>query len=129
LLRGVYPRAARGADPGARSDGTRINYSNFRHTPLALRFLSSQEDAIGIRLRDVIGVDNLMCGSDYRHSESTFPHSRKILADILVPRRYADLFTEIPEHHFRVDASSSEIRARRRADADVRLVIHSGPHE
>ena len=34
------------------------------------------------------------------------------LKDILVPRRYADLFTEIPEHRFRFDASSSEIRAR-----------------
>ena len=39
----------------------------------------------------------------------------RALADIPVPRRYADLFTEIPEHHFRVDISSSEIRARGRA--------------
>ena len=38
----------------------------------------------------------------------------RALNDILVPRRYADLFTEIPEHHFRVDTSSSEIRARGR---------------
>jgi hypothetical protein len=44
--------------------------------------LSFQEDAIGIRLRDVIGVDNMMWGSDYPHSESTFPQSRKILAEI-----------------------------------------------
>ena len=50
------------------------------------------------------------------------------LNDIPVPRRYADLFTEIPEHRFRVDTSSSEIRARRRADGDVQLVIHSEPH-
>ena len=40
----------------------------------------------------------------------------RALNDIPVPRRYADLFTEIPEHVFRVDTSSSEIRARRRAD-------------
>ncbi len=46
-------------------------------------FLSFQEDAIGIRLRDVIGVDNMMWGSDYPHSESTFPQSRKVLAEIL----------------------------------------------
>ena len=45
--------------------------------------LSFQEDAVGIRLRDTIGVDNMMWGSDYPHSESTFPRSRKILADIL----------------------------------------------
>jgi len=45
--------------------------------------LSFQEDAIGVRLRDVIGVDNMMWGSDYPHSESTFPQSQKILAEIL----------------------------------------------
>src|SRR5437868_3462888 len=36
----------------------------------------------------------------------------RALNDIPVPRRYADLFTEIPEHRFRVDISSSELRAR-----------------
>jgi predicted TIM-barrel fold metal-dependent hydrolase len=44
--------------------------------------LSFQEDAIGVRLRDVIGVDNMMWGSDYPHSESTIPQSRKILAGV-----------------------------------------------
>ncbi len=44
--------------------------------------LSFQEDAIGIRLRDVIGPDNMMWdnmmwGSDYPHSESTFPNRAK----------------------------------------------------
>jgi nicotinic acid mononucleotide adenylyltransferase len=52
----------------------------------------------------------------------------RALNDIPVPRRYADLFAEIPEHRFRVDTSSSEIRARRRADGDVQLVIQSEPH-
>ena len=37
----------------------------------------------------------------------------RLLSDIPVPRRYADLFSEIPEHRFRFDTSSSEIRARR----------------
>ena len=46
-------------------------------------FLSFQEDAVGIRLRDVIGVDNMMWGSDYPHSESTFPESRRIISQIL----------------------------------------------
>lgn len=45
--------------------------------------LSFQEDDIGVRLRDVIGVDNMMWGSDYPHSESTFPQSRQILDRIL----------------------------------------------
>ena len=46
-------------------------------------YLSFQEDGIGIRLRDVIGVDRLMWGSDYPHAESTFPKSREILESIL----------------------------------------------
>ena len=46
-------------------------------------FLSFQEDEIGIRLRDRIGVDRMMWGSDYPHSESTFPRSREILDEIL----------------------------------------------
>jgi predicted TIM-barrel fold metal-dependent hydrolase len=54
--------------------------SDFFHRNVVLSF---QEDAIGIRLRDVIGTDTLMWGSDYPHSESTFPRSRQILAEIL----------------------------------------------
>jgi hypothetical protein len=36
----------------------------------------------------------------------------RTLSDIPVPRRYTEIFTEIPEHRFRLDTSSSEIRAR-----------------
>ena len=46
-------------------------------------FLSFQEDDIGIRLRDRIGVDCMMWSSDYPHSESTFPRSRQVLDEIL----------------------------------------------
>ena len=46
-------------------------------------FLGFQEDGLGMRLRDVIGVTTLQWGSDYPHIESTFPRSRDILDDIL----------------------------------------------
>ncbi|MBO0737383.1 MAG: hypothetical protein J2P48_12560 [Alphaproteobacteria bacterium] len=39
----------------------------------------------------------------------------RALSDIQVPRRYVDLFAEIPEHLFRVDTSSTAIRAGIRA--------------
>jgi hypothetical protein len=55
--------------------------SDFFRRNVVLRF---HEDAIGIRLRDIIGVDNMIWGSDYPHSESTFPRSRDILVEILV---------------------------------------------
>ena len=63
--------------------------SDFFHSNVVLSF---QEDAIGIRLphpslprsrgREGRGVDNMMWGSDYPHSESTFPQSRKILEGV-----------------------------------------------
>jgi len=46
-------------------------------------FLSFQEDAVGIRVRDVLGDETLMWGSDYPHTESTFPRSREITSKIL----------------------------------------------
>lgn len=46
-------------------------------------FASFQEDGHGIRMRDVIGVETLMWGSDYPHTESTFPRSREIVGEIL----------------------------------------------
>ncbi len=46
-------------------------------------FLGFQEDALGIRDRDIIGVDNLLWGGDYPHQESTFPRSRQIIEEIL----------------------------------------------
>ena len=46
-------------------------------------FLGFQEDALGIRDRDIIGVDKLLWGGDYPHQESTFPRSRQIIEEIL----------------------------------------------
>jgi predicted TIM-barrel fold metal-dependent hydrolase len=46
-------------------------------------FLSFQDDALGVKLRDIIGVDNLLWGSDYPHPETTFPRSRQVLEEIL----------------------------------------------
>ena len=46
-------------------------------------FASFQEDAIGLRMSDLIGVGTLMWGSDYPHTESTFPRSQEILSRIL----------------------------------------------
>jgi hypothetical protein len=52
-------------------------------------FISFQEDDLGIQLRSIIGVENLMWGSDYPHAESTFPRSGTIVERILtdVPAR------------------------------------------
>lgn len=46
-------------------------------------FCSFQEDALGVRDRNIIGVETLMWGSDYPHQESTWPKSQEILDKIL----------------------------------------------
>ena len=46
-------------------------------------FFGFQEDGLGIKMRDIIGVDNLQWGADYPHLESTFPRSRLIIEEIL----------------------------------------------
>ena len=40
-------------------------------------------DRAGIADRHLIGVDNIMFESDYPHSDSNWPHSRKMLAEVL----------------------------------------------
>ena len=55
--------------------------SDFFHNNV---FLGFQEDALGIKMRDIIGVDQLLWGGDYPHTESTFPRSREIIEEILV---------------------------------------------
>lgn len=42
-------------------------------------FCSFQDDDLGIRERYTIGIDGITWGSDYPHTESTFPHSRQIM--------------------------------------------------
>jgi predicted TIM-barrel fold metal-dependent hydrolase len=73
--------------------------SDFFHRNVVLSF---QEDAIGIRLRDLIGVDNMMWGSDYPHSESTFPRSRAILSEILADVPEAEQAKIVAENTARV---------------------------
>lgn len=40
-------------------------------------------DNAGVRARDLIGVDNIMFESDYPHSDSQWPHTRKILENVM----------------------------------------------
>jgi predicted TIM-barrel fold metal-dependent hydrolase len=64
-----FPKLADGALP---SDHFRRNV-----------FCSFQEDALGIAYREVIGLDGIMFGSDYPHTETTFPRSREIMSERL----------------------------------------------
>ena len=73
----------------ARLDHAGRKYGAFCSTPLRLkpseyfrRHVSAtfQEDRLGIELRDRLGVETLLWASDYPHSDSTWPHSRAVIA-------------------------------------------------
>jgi len=55
------------------------------------------DDPSGIRARDQIGIDRILWEGDYPHSDSNFPHSRKILGEALadVPDEDAHRMVEL----------------------------------
>ena len=54
-------------------------------------FVEFMEDDLGVQLRDLIGIDNMLWGSDFPHAESTWPKSRDFLARIFAKVPEADL--------------------------------------
>ena len=51
-------------------------------------FATFEDDRAGVLTRDMIGIDNLMWGSDYPHTEGVWPYSRQ---------KVANNFANIPE--------------------------------
>ena len=76
---------------------------------VAPRYYGGDEDRMHVALEEIANL-----GSEFLVAVRIDAAARlRGLGDISVPRRYAELFSEIPEHRFRSDTSSSEIRARR----------------
>jgi predicted TIM-barrel fold metal-dependent hydrolase len=53
-------------------------------------FVEFMEDDLAIKLRDEIGVDTMLWGSDFPHAESTWPRSRQFLDRIFADTPEAD---------------------------------------
>jgi predicted TIM-barrel fold metal-dependent hydrolase len=60
-----------------------------------------QQDSIGVRLRDVLGVDKLIWATDFPHQESEFPHSDGVIAKN---------FAGVPDHEVRKMVADNAIR-------------------
>lgn len=65
-------------------------------------YVTFGDDAVGVRNRDIPGVDRLMWGNDYPHDEGTFPHSQEVIARI---------FKDVPEDEKRklVGGNAAEV--------------------
>jgi predicted TIM-barrel fold metal-dependent hydrolase len=46
-------------------------------------FATFEDDEVGVRTRDLIGVDRLLWGNDYPHHDSIWPHSMEVLGRIM----------------------------------------------
>jgi len=76
---------------------------------MAPRYYGDDEDRMHAALEEIGGS-----GGNFLVAVRVDAEGRlRTLRDIPMPRRFTDLFAEIPEHRFRLDTSSSEIRARR----------------
>jgi hypothetical protein len=85
---------------------------------VAPKYYGDDEDRMQVALEEIAGS-----GASFLVAVRSDTTGRvRTLSDIPVPARYADLFTEIPEHRFRLDTSSSDIRARGRV-----VGIHGEP--
>ncbi len=51
--------------------------SNYFHRNFYATF---EDDRAGVRTRDIVGIDNIMWGSDYPHTEGVWPFSRRQVA-------------------------------------------------
>jgi predicted TIM-barrel fold metal-dependent hydrolase len=70
-----------------------------------------QQDSVGVRLRDLMGVDKLIWATDFPHQESEFPHSDRVIAKN---------FTGVPEDEVRMMVADNAIRFFRLSDAPAR---------
>lgn len=78
----TWVRSGGGTFPGVKLPMTPSQYwkRNF--------LITFEDDEIGIRTRDVIGVQNLMWGNDYPHGDSTFPGSQGILDELFAGQEH-----------------------------------------
>lgn len=77
---------------------------------VAVKYYGGDEDRMHAALEEIAGA-----GASFLVAVRSDAAGRLLaLSDVVVPHRYIDLFVPIPEHRFRLDASSTEIRARRR---------------
>jgi predicted TIM-barrel fold metal-dependent hydrolase len=88
------------------SPDLRLQPSEYFHRQFYVTF---EDDEIGVRTRDVIGVDNMLWGNDYPHHDAIWPHSMEALERIfagvpadeeerMTSRNVIDLYDiELPE--------------------------------
>ena len=63
---------------GPRFPQLKMNAADYWHRQVYATF---QDDVPGVRCRDLIGVDKMMWGSDYPHTDGVWPESSKYIEE------------------------------------------------
>jgi hypothetical protein len=58
-------------------------------------FTTYEDEGLGVEPIPRIGADNVMWASDYPHGDSTWPHSRKALAESPLARHGAEILRKV----------------------------------
>jgi predicted TIM-barrel fold metal-dependent hydrolase len=58
-------------------------------------FTTYEDEKLGVELIPRIGVGNVMWASDYPHGDSTWPHSRKALAESALAQHGIDVLRKV----------------------------------
>jgi predicted TIM-barrel fold metal-dependent hydrolase len=69
------------AERGQNEFGSSIRHPPSHYVPGRV-FFCIFDDEIGLRLRDVIGIDQILFETDYPHADSTFPHTKETFTKI-----------------------------------------------
>jgi predicted TIM-barrel fold metal-dependent hydrolase len=63
--------------------GLRLKPSEYFHRNMACTFM---DDDVGLSLRHLVGIENILWSTDFPHPATTWPHSREVIA-----RQFADV--------------------------------------
>ena len=63
--------------------GLRMKPSEYFHRNMALTFM---DDEVGLQLRHMVGIENILWSTDFPHPATTWPNSREV-----VDRQFADI--------------------------------------
>jgi len=80
---GFLSQLDRKADGRYTLPGLRLKPSEYFHRNMACTFM---DDDVGLSMRHLVGIENILWSTDFPHPATTWPHSREVIA-----RQFADV--------------------------------------
>jgi predicted TIM-barrel fold metal-dependent hydrolase len=82
-ISGFLSQLDRKADGHYTLPGLRLKPSEYFHRNMTCAFM---DDDVGLSMRHLVGIENILWSTDFPHPVTTWPHSREVIA-----RRFVDV--------------------------------------